>query len=132
LSALKEKNIVSKSYYDESQLDTESAQRRFALFKLLLNKEDRVALRYLIGVGTPSFRNGPYSKLRAYCETSGDSPWLALEKLASGVVALSNIGTLITAFEAIRSALADLSAKDRIWQRLLMQCFHQVMQIQKN
>jgi superfamily I DNA/RNA helicase len=60
LSALKQEGIPSKSYYDESQLDSEAAQRRFSLFKLLLNNEDRVALRYLLGVGNVTYRAGPY------------------------------------------------------------------------
>jgi ATP-dependent DNA helicase UvrD/PcrA len=111
LNAMKGKEIPAKSYYDESQLDSENAQRRFALFKLLLNKEDRVALRYLVGAGTPSFRAGPYSRLRAHCEQSGDTPWEALENLSSGSLALKNMGTLIQAFEEVRELLVDLAAK---------------------
>jgi len=112
LSALKKQEIPSKSYYDESQLDAESAQRRFALFKLLLNKDDRVALRYLIGAGTATFRSGPYSKLRAYCEESGDSPWQALEKVSEGTLSLRNMNTLIESFAAICSTLTELAAKE--------------------
>jgi superfamily I DNA/RNA helicase len=112
LAALKKQEIPSKSYYDESQLDAEGAQRRFALFKLLLNKDDRVALRYLIGAGTATFRSGPYSKLRVHCEESGDSPWQALEKLSDGTLSLKNMSTLIASFEEVRSALIDLAAKE--------------------
>lgn len=49
--------IPAKSYYEESQLDSEAAQMRFALFKLFLDNEDRVALRYATssaGTGTTS------------------------------------------------------------------------------
>ena len=109
---MKQKEIPAKSYYDESQLDAESAQKRFALFKLLLNKEDRVALRYLIGAGTPTFRSGPYGKLRTHCEQSGDTPWQALEKLASGTLTLKNMSTLVKAFEEVRDELVDLSNEE--------------------
>jgi ATP-dependent DNA helicase UvrD/PcrA len=112
LNAMKQKEVQAKSYYDESQLDAESAQKRFALFKLLLNKEDRVALRYLVGAGTPSFRSGPYSRFRAHCEQSGDTPWQALEKLSSGGLVLKNMNTLIKAFKEVRDLLVDLSAKE--------------------
>jgi ATP-dependent DNA helicase UvrD/PcrA len=110
--ALKKKEIPSKSYYDESQLDAEGAQWRFALFKLLLNKDDRVALRYLIGAGTATFRSGLYGKLRAHCEESGDSPWQALEKLSDGTLSLKNMSTLVASFEEVRSALIELAAKE--------------------
>lgn len=112
LNALKEEDVPSKSYYDESQLDSEAAQRRFSLFKLLLNNEDRVALRYLLGVGTGTFRAGPYGKLRGHCETSGDSPWKALEKLTAGTLQLKNVGTLVDSFEEIQTTLAELSEKE--------------------
>ena len=112
LSALKEEEVPSKSYYDESQLASEAAQRRFSLFKLMPNNEDRVALRYLLGVGTGTFRAGPYGKLRLHCEASGDSPWQALEKLAAGTIELKNIGTLVGSFEEIQTTLAELSEKE--------------------
>jgi superfamily I DNA/RNA helicase len=112
LNALKEKAIPSKSYYDESQLDAESAQQRFAFFKLLLSKDDRVALRYLLGVGTGTFRAGPYRKLRAHCEQSGDAPWQASEKVASGTLSLKNMNSLVEAFEEIRATLTELAAKE--------------------
>ena len=37
-------------------------------FALLLNKNDRVALRYLLGIGSQNFRANPYAKVCAHCE----------------------------------------------------------------
>jgi DNA helicase-2/ATP-dependent DNA helicase PcrA len=82
--ALKAAGIPTKSYYEESQLDTQTAQEQFATFKLSLDNEDRVALRYLLGSGTPDFRCKAYARVREYCEVSGDSPWTAMQKLADG------------------------------------------------
>jgi DNA helicase-2/ATP-dependent DNA helicase PcrA len=111
LNALKNEVIPAKSYYDESQLDGEQAQRRFVLFKLLLKREDRVALRYLIGAGTATFRAGPYSRLRAHCEASGETLWEALEKLSSGTLSMKNMETLIESFNDLRATLDELSTK---------------------
>jgi superfamily I DNA/RNA helicase len=110
LAALKAKKIPAKSYYEESQLDSEPAQHRFALFKLLLNNEDRVALRYLLGAGSTTFRTGPYARLRGHCEMSGDSPWCAMEKLAAGTLTLPHSATLIQAFKDVRAELTALEA----------------------
>jgi DNA helicase II / ATP-dependent DNA helicase PcrA len=68
-----------------------------------------VALRYLLGVGTGTFRAGPYGKLRAHCEVTGDTPWQALEKLVAGTLELKNVSTLIDSFWEIKTALTELS-----------------------
>lgn len=108
MDALKATNVPAKSYYDESQLETEPAQKRFALFKLLLDREDRVALRYLLGTGSPGFRSAAYARLRNHCEISGDTPWKAMEKLVSGDLKLPMTGGLVAAFKAIVEELEAL------------------------
>ena len=99
LNALKAAEVPAKSYYEESQLETDDAQTCFAGFKLLLNKNDRVALRYLLGVGSPNFRANPYTRVRAHCEESGDAPWDALEKLYNGTLTLPHTKPLIEHFK---------------------------------
>lgn len=64
----------AKSFYEESQLDTEEAQEKFALFKLFLKRENCVALRYLLGMHNATLCAGPYARLRSYCEENGVSP----------------------------------------------------------
>jgi superfamily I DNA/RNA helicase len=108
LDALKAADVPAKSYYEESQLETEEAQMHFAGFKLLLNKNDRVALRYLLGVGSPNFRAAAYAKLRAHCEKTGDTPWDTLEKVSDGKIKLPHIKPLVEQFEKIKAILADL------------------------
>src|SRR5262249_50275521 len=49
---LRQRGIPTKSYYAEAELDTLGAQERFAILKLLLDNEDRVALRWLLGRGS--------------------------------------------------------------------------------
>jgi DNA helicase II / ATP-dependent DNA helicase PcrA len=105
LNALK---APAKSYYEESQLETDDAQMHFAVFKLLLKRHDRVALRYLLGIGSWNFRANPYAKVRAHCKKSGDTPWDTLEKLAAGMLILPHTKPLIEQFEKIKAALADL------------------------
>jgi DNA helicase-2/ATP-dependent DNA helicase PcrA len=100
--------VPAKSYYEESQLEIEEAQMHFAALKLLLNKNDRVALRYLLGIGSPNFRAAAYAKLRAHCEKTGDTPWAALEKVSDGKLKLSRVKPLVEHFDRIKVILADL------------------------
>jgi superfamily I DNA/RNA helicase len=108
VNALKAADIPAKSYYEESQLETDDPQMRFAILKLLLDKSDRVALRYLLGIGSENFRATPYAKVRAHCEETGDAPYDAMEKMSAGVLKLARTKPLINQFEEIRGILADL------------------------
>lgn len=108
LNALKGEGIPAKSYYEESQLDSETAQMRFALFKLFLDNEDRVALRYLLGWGRDDFRWKPYARLRQHCEASGDTPWVAMEKLADEALTIPFTKPLIEQFRTIKEDLEEL------------------------
>ena len=110
LQALRVAEVPAKSYYEESQLDSETAQMRFALFKLFLNNEDRVALRYLLGSDVDDFRCKPYARVRKHCEGSGDSPWQAMNKLADDALTLAHTKPLVTRFKLLTKALAKLDA----------------------
>ena len=108
VNALKAAEVPAKSYYEESQLETDDAQMRFAVFKLLRNKEDRVALRHLLGINSNNFRAPAYAKVRAHCEDTGDAPFEALEKLSAGTLSLPHMQSLTDHFNEIREVLADL------------------------
>lgn len=110
LQALRVAEIPAKSYYEESQLDSETAQMRFALFKLFLDNEDRVALRYLLGSDVDDFRCKPYARVRKYCEGSGDSPWQAMNKLADNALTLAHTKPLVARFKLLTEELAKLDA----------------------
>ena len=110
LNALKGEGVPAKSYYEESQLDSEAAQMRFSVFKLFLDNEDRVALRYLLGCDRDDFRCNAYARVRQHCEATGDSPWTAMNKLADGVLAIAYTRPLVDQFAIIKGALEELEA----------------------
>ncbi|MBC7076744.1 MAG: ATP-dependent helicase, partial [Synergistales bacterium] len=83
-NALNELGVFAHSFFHEEALDDERAQEAFTLLTLLANQEDRVALRCWCGFGSNSLLSGDWARLRQHCETSGDSPRVALERLASG------------------------------------------------
>ena len=73
-------------------LETDEAQVAFALLTLLAKPEDRVALRYWLGFGSPSWRAGEYARLRAHCESSGVSQSEALLVLVAGSLSAEPAG----------------------------------------
>jgi DNA helicase-2/ATP-dependent DNA helicase PcrA len=104
-AALQGRGIPSKSYYQESELDSEVAQERLAIFKLFVNRADRIALRWLLGIGSGDFRAKSYARLRTHCERTGEPPWDALVALAGGRISIPYSSQLLQRFQAIQNEL---------------------------
>jgi superfamily I DNA/RNA helicase len=102
--------VPTRSYYAESELNAEEAQTRFALLKLYIDREDRVALRWLLGFRHSDWKTRPYQRFRAHCEDTGLGPWQALEQLAAGVITIPHTNPLVEQFDQIRTELARLEA----------------------
>jgi superfamily I DNA/RNA helicase len=107
LEQIRAQNIPVKSYFEESQLDSLTAQERISLFKLFIDNEDRVALRWLIGRGHGSFQASQYSRVWAYCEDHQVSPWYVMSCLENGTISIPHTRTLV---ERFREVLGELES----------------------
>ncbi len=108
--ALVARQVPARSYYAEAELDSDEAQRRFALLKLFSNRQDRVALRWLVGLNGNNWHAAGYKRIRDHCEAIGLSPWGALEQLAAGVLRLPYSGGIVAAFRDLVVGLDALEA----------------------
>jgi superfamily I DNA/RNA helicase len=93
---------------DPKELDESRAQQALALVVLLADRGDRVALRCWCGFGSSSLADGAWTRLRAHCEQSGDSPWEVLEQLAAGTIAIPHTGHLVSRFRLLQTEIARL------------------------
>lgn len=103
--------VDARSEYTESELNSMVAQRAFALLKLLDNREDRVALRWLVGVDSNTWNSAGYRRVRERCEASGEAPWAVLEQLRDGAVTLPYTANIVQSFQDL---CAELDALDAI------------------
>jgi DNA helicase-2/ATP-dependent DNA helicase PcrA len=106
--ALTGRSIPSKSYYQEGAPENHSAQERLAILKLVVNPQDRIALRWLLGFGSGDFRSGAYARVRAHCEQTGTAPWDVMTALADGKLQIPHTHRLASRFEAIRNEISEL------------------------
>jgi DNA helicase-2/ATP-dependent DNA helicase PcrA len=106
--ALNALGVFAHSFFHEEALDEDDAQQAFTLLTLLAKEDDRVALRCWCGFGSPSRRNGAWAQLRGHCETSGETPWNALVRLASGDLTIHHAGPLVERFRELQRRLAGL------------------------
>jgi superfamily I DNA/RNA helicase len=97
-----------RSYYAEAKLDAEDAQLRFARLKLFVNRNDRVALRWLLGLGSANWRAPAYRRIRERCDADNSSPWQILNDVANGNYAIPYVGSLVGQFIKIRDQLGAL------------------------
>ncbi|MEQ1933766.1 MAG: ATP-dependent helicase, partial [Fimbriimonadaceae bacterium] len=107
---LKAADVPVKSYYAESELDTKAAQERFAIMKLLLDREDRVALRWLLGCEHPKWHSAPYARILEHIRATGDSPWNVLSGLQTGTLSIPHTAAIVGRFRDICAELAKLEA----------------------
>ncbi len=112
--ALVRLGIPSKCYYHESELESLDAQEKMALLKLLVDPDDRIALRWLLGWGSNDFRSGAYGRVRRHCETSGLTPWQTMEQLEQGALKISYSNALIERYREICAAIDALRGDDEM------------------
>lgn len=96
--AIADAEVAIRSEYTESELNSMTAQRAVALLKMLDNRDDRVALRWLVGVDSDTWNSAGYRRVRERCEATGDGPWTVLEQLRDGTVSLPYTGNVVQAF----------------------------------
>jgi superfamily I DNA/RNA helicase len=84
-------------------------QEAVTLLKLLVNPEDRVALRCWCGFGSSTLGRGEWNKLRQHCESTGKTPKEALEHLADGSYPATGMRHITERFRMLRSRLAELA-----------------------
>jgi ATP-dependent DNA helicase UvrD/PcrA len=106
--AVAELGVPVHSFYHEEALEDDRAQLSFCLLTLLVNPEDRSALRFWLGAGSPSWREGAYKKVRQRCEEEGISPREALERLVAGTLRIPNTIALLERFQALQAELDRL------------------------
>ena len=105
---LKARDIPVRSYYAEAELDSEDAQMNFALLKLFVDREDRVALRWLLGLTSTTWLAAGYARVRQHCEQTAQTPWQVLEGLESGAIRIPHTNSLVTRFTAVKAAIQEL------------------------
>ena len=107
---LVELGVPAKSYYAEAELGTGFAQERYAYLRLLSDTDDRVALRWLVGLYGNNWNEAGYRRVRAECEATGLSPWAVLNGLVEGELHLAHTNNVRDRFEEVRARVEQLRA----------------------
>ena len=117
VSALNEMGIPAHSYFKEKALSTPLAQERFTLLTLLARRTDRVGLRSWFAFDHTGQAVIPYRVFRAYCEETGQDPFVVISQLASGAISIPRMSHLVerwNAFELERDRVGTATDLDLV------------------
>jgi len=102
----------AQSFYFEDALSTSVAAEGFSLLTLLVDSEDRPALRYWLSENRPDCRRLPYARLRQHCAQNGIAPRVGLDAMVAGNLNLPYTGALVTRYQQLQQRLAALMPLD--------------------
>ncbi len=108
--ALQLEKIPVKSYYSEAELDSIQARERFAYLRLLASRDDRVSLRWLLGLGKADWRSKAYHRVQKVCADSGFSVWETLATLSIDATRARYTRELVERFRTVAAELERLQA----------------------
>lgn len=107
---LRERDIPVHSFYHEELLESDEAQISFSYLNLLVNRNDRVSLRFLLGEGSQTFLFNQYEKIRDYCESTDEEPWGVMEQIVNNDLSIDGVRKEIkNKFKEISNRLTDLN-----------------------
>jgi len=101
--------ISSHTFFQEEALETDRAQSAYSMLAYIVDQEDRVALRVLLGLPTPL--PATYQKLVAKAQEMNTSPREVLLLLVSGQLAMSGMADLVARFSTIEASRTELAGK---------------------
>ncbi len=102
--------IQAETVYAEDAVKSDEARARIAILTLLVDPDDRPALRYWLGSRSSSGLAAGYARLRAECERTGVSPARLLADMVEGRLRLPRTAELVERFRELRREIARFQA----------------------
>lgn len=106
--ALINRGLNSLSYFTEDPLKPPAASEGFCLLSLLVNSNDRAALRAWLGMNSSNGLTGGYYRLRAFAETHHIEPSSVLEQIKGGRVTIPHTNRLIERWDKLQENLEQI------------------------
>jgi superfamily I DNA/RNA helicase len=105
---LRSRDLPVRSFFNEEALDSEASQERLVLLNLLVQPQDRVALRCWLALGSRNGLPSAYARLREYATRNNQHPRRVLEEIGSANLVLPGTHRLVSRFRMLERELANL------------------------
>lgn len=110
--ALRDLEVPVHSFYHEETMEPFESQESLVLLTLLCNPDDLVALRWWLGVGSPTWRKGQYSRLRTYCSANGTDLRETLDRISRGRLNVPHTNQLADRYRLLNRKIEGLRNND--------------------
>ncbi|TEB09089.1 ATP-dependent helicase [Pelotomaculum propionicicum] len=101
--------IEVRSYFREQALDSKEARRAYSLLNLAAVPNDRVSLRYLLGVGSQDYRQPAYRRLLNKAQEIDCSVRDVLDRIIAGELRIRNTNHIINVYRQIIDDISSLN-----------------------
>lgn len=105
---LEENFIPAETVFTEEAIESPEARARMCLLHTLANPADRVALRYWLGMDSPSGLVGEYSRIRSVCEEEDTDPASVLNCLDDGTRRIPYTARILSRYRQLQAELERL------------------------
>jgi superfamily I DNA/RNA helicase len=102
--------VAAETVFPEDMLDSAEIRDRLVLLQLLVNPEDRAALRYWLAAGSTTGRASEYDELRRRCVKAEKSPVQLLDQLSRRRTSEPELRGVIDRYRNLMDALGRFSA----------------------
>ncbi len=105
--------LPSHNYYHDNIIKSEEVQQKLSFLSLLCNNNDRISLRFLLGVNHSNCHSNNYKELMIYCIENSKEPYEALlEIVENNIEVNSKLRKLKPIFTLINSKINDLNTME--------------------
>lgn len=95
--------------FQESQFDEQDAKEKMALLSLAGDQEDRVVLRYLVGLGSADWRTNQWAKVCSASEAEGKTPWCILDEMRTDLRSAKGFKQILARFIEVHDEVTTLT-----------------------
>ncbi|WP_131777951.1 ATP-dependent helicase [Legionella bozemanae] len=107
---LENDQIPVHCFYNEAPVADKNAQENLCLLNLLVDKYDRVSLRFWLGCKSQTWLNKQYIQLRTYCVEKEKEPFDVMSSITAGEEKSLKLSDLSKRFKMLQSTLEDHSS----------------------
>jgi len=100
--------LNSLSYFSEDPLQEDDPAKGFGLLTLLVDPEDRAALRTWLGMYSSNGLAGSYRRLRGYAQANQEDPACVLRNIAAGAITVPYTRPLVDRWNLLQARLNAL------------------------
>ena len=106
---LEAKDIPVKSYFREAVITNDFVRYAYSLFNFLLNHDDMISLRYLLGHNSSNYRTIQYKKIKNYSVENKKSISIILDELVDKKISISGTSHIVKQYQKIKEDIKLLS-----------------------